>query len=79
MEQIATSSSLENIISRGTQNVPSLVDDVVYLNLIAYNKIKKTIVKQNQSKIRIDSRNIIIFTTKEHVLDTKRIKLTELL
>jgi hypothetical protein len=49
------------------------------LELIGYNKRRKTIVKQTQRKRRIDLDNTIICTTKEKVLDTKRAKLIELL
>jgi hypothetical protein len=47
--------------------------------LIAYNKRKKTIVKKNQRKKRIDLDNTVICTIEETVIDTKRQNLTKLL
>jgi hypothetical protein len=70
---------LENILSWGYQDILDSVNDVADLELIAYNKIKKTIAKQTQRKRRIDLDNTVICAIEEQVLDTKRAKLIELL
>jgi hypothetical protein len=45
MEQIATLGSLDNTLSWGDQNIPDHIEDVADLELIAYNKRRKTIFK----------------------------------
>jgi hypothetical protein len=50
MEYITTPSILENILPWGDHNIFDLVDNIENLELITYNKRKKTIVKQTHRK-----------------------------
>jgi hypothetical protein len=65
MEQLITPISLENNLSLGDKHIPNPLDDVVNLEMIAYKKRKKTIVKQTQKKKKIDLDTTILCTTKE--------------
>jgi hypothetical protein len=45
-EKVIRPCKLENVLSRGDTSIVDPLDDVVNLELIAYNKRKKSIVKQ---------------------------------
>jgi hypothetical protein len=49
------------------------------LEMIAYNKRKKVIVKQTQKRKKVDLDTTILCTTEEQVIDTKRARLSDLL
>jgi hypothetical protein len=49
-----TPSKLENVLSWGETPISDLIDDVVDLEQIAYNKRMRWIVKQTQRKRKLD-------------------------
>jgi hypothetical protein len=71
MEQFHTPGSLKNILSWGDHPIPQLVDEVVDLESLAYDRKRKPIVRRTQRKRNLTVDSGILCTSKEVILDAK--------
>jgi hypothetical protein len=62
LEQFHTLGSLGNILSWGDQHIPELVDEVVDVHAIAYDRKRQVVVKRNSKKRRLTLDSVVVIT-----------------
>jgi hypothetical protein len=70
LEQIHTSRSLGNTLTWGEQQIPELVDEVVDIQAIAYDRKRKAIMNKTTKKRRLTIDISILITMRENMLST---------
>jgi hypothetical protein len=62
LEQIHTTWSLGNTLTRGEQQIPEPIDEVADIQAIAYDRKLKSIMKRNTKKRRLMLHSSILIT-----------------
>ena len=78
-EQIYTVGSLGKIITWGEQQIPEPVDEFTYIQVIAYDRKRKSIMKRTTKKRRLTLDSSILITTEEKLISTEHAKTSELI
>jgi hypothetical protein len=71
--------SLGNTLTWGEKKIPEPVDEVVDIQVIAYDRKRKAIMKRTTKKRRLTLDSSILITTKEKLISTKHAKTSELI
>jgi len=79
MENFHTLGNLGNILSWGDQQFLELVNEVVEVQAISYDRKRKMVVKRISKKRRLTLDNDVVVTMKENLFDTKKAKVNKLL
>jgi hypothetical protein len=78
VEQFHTPGSFHNSLAWGDRNIPEPIEELDDLKSIAYNWLRKVIVRRMQERKRVDVDNFLIYTIEEPLLNTRKAKLNEL-
>jgi hypothetical protein len=79
LEQVHIVGSLGNTLTWGEQKIPEPVDEVIDIQVIAYDRKRKAIMKRTTKKRRLMLDSLILITTKEKFLSTEHAKTSELI
>jgi hypothetical protein len=79
LEQIHTAGSLGNTLTWGEQQISEPVDEVININVIAYDRKRKAIMKRTTKKRRLALDSSILITTEEKLLSIEHEKTSELI
>jgi hypothetical protein len=79
LEHIYTIGSLGNTLTWGDQQIPELVDEVVDIQAISYDRKRKSIMKRTTKKRRLTLDSSILITTEEKLISTEHAKTSELI
>jgi DNA repair ATPase RecN len=70
---------LGNTLTCEDQQIPDLVDKVVDIQVITYDKLRKVVMRRTTKKRRLTLDNTLLITTEETLLNTENAKTTELI
>jgi hypothetical protein len=79
LEKIHTTGSLGNTLTWGEQQIPEPIDEVVDIQVISYDRKRKSIMRRTTKKRRLTLDSSILITTEEKLLNTENVKTSELI
>jgi hypothetical protein len=79
LEQIHTIRSLGDTLTWGEQQIPEPVDEVVDIQVITYDRKRKSIMKRTTKKRRLTLDISILITTEEKLLNIEHAKTYEII
>jgi hypothetical protein len=79
LEKIHTTRSLGDTLTWGEQQIPELVDEVIDIHAISYDRKRKHIMKRTTKKRRLTLDISILITTEEKLLSTEHAKTYDLI
>lgn len=79
MEKFHTIGSLEFFLAWGDQPILELLEEIVDLESIVYNRRRQAIVNKTHKGRRVDVDSVVLCTTEETLFDIRRVKLNKLL
>jgi hypothetical protein len=79
MEHLYTMGSLGNTLLWGDQQILELVDEIVDIQVIAYEWKRKAMMRRTIKKRKLTLNSTLFITTKDTLFDTESAKMTELI
>jgi hypothetical protein len=79
IEHLYTAGSLGNTLTRGDQQILELVDEIIDIQVIVYDRKRKVVMRRTTKKRRLTLDTTLLITIEETLLDIENAKMTELI